>query len=809
MNAADVTPPARPGTLTIYFSAGERTHALAMMRTATDDRAPIPAAEKSHHDCRDHLLAAGLDTLLQAPPGTLRLTHLTGFLEDGTARWEAVASLRAAGWSLHAVLDVTDIAELAEPVGAITGRHFPQRVPDDVMRLADRVVWVDSRPQQASAAHSALRSLALRCLAAVDLAAGARPVEPRQHLLAVIGTEGGDQVVDRAWKLAQQLGASWEVVHPHPPGARFSSRAAKASVQRALAMAGELGAHTGTIPSLNIAESVAQIVRAHRICHVVAGIHADEHRERWPQRLAELAPAVHLSLLPIQPDPRRWSQWRSWLSRGVIRRAAWFGPVAAIAGCALVTVLGTLAHGRLEAVNIALLYLLLVFVLGRNIGRFAAAVASLLGSWLFYVYFVPPYRAFGINEPQYLITFAAMLTVALITGDLTASLRRQNAEVLTREARTRALYELARALAGAVTSDEVAAITERIFRDRLGANCCFVWPGTATAAGSKPSRVAFDETLAQRLLDASVARQPLPEYPEGPVTYHPLRAPSGTHGLLVVMSHPEADEISGRQSDLDICASLVAIALDRIHYEQVSQQALLRIESERLRNSLLTAISHDLRTPLAALVGLAESLRFVRERQQLDRRIDELTDEAGRLSRMVDSLLEMARLQTGDVRLRSSWQSIEEIIGCALYGLRSTLGRHRVETRVPSELPLIQCDPTLVERVIANLLENAAKYTPAGGAITIEAYVKGGELAVTVADNGPGVTASDDIFAKFSRGQVESAIPGVGLGLAICKSIVSAHGGTLWHERPTTGGAAFRFTLPLGKSPSLVDASEA
>jgi two-component system sensor histidine kinase KdpD len=258
---------------------------------------------------------------------------------------------------------------------------------------------------------------------------------------------------------------------------------------------------------------------------------------------------------------------------------------------------------------------------------------------------------------------------------------------------------------------------------------------------------------------------------------------------------------------LDTFAALVAIALERVHYVDVAQQALIRMESERLRNSLLAALSHDLRTPLAALVGLAESLGLTKpELSGLQRDTAQaIAEEARRMNALVNNLLDMARIESGDVKLRREWHSVEEVVGSALKAARSALTDQRVEVTLPPDLPLVEFDATLIERVLYNLLENAGKYTPAGTIIRIVAQASGDQLLVTVSDNGPGVSQAqrEAIFEKFTRGSRESATPGVGLGLAISRAIVEAHHGRIWAEDNAGTGARFCFTLPLGTPPEM------
>jgi two-component system sensor histidine kinase KdpD len=288
--------------------------------------------------------------------------------------------------------------------------------------------------------------------------------------------------------------------------------------------------------------------------------------------------------------------------------------------------------------------------------------------------------------------------------------------------------------------------------------------------------------------------------------YLPLRAPMRTRGVLAIKAaNRRMLMIPEQRRHLDTFAVLVAIALERVHYVEVAQQALIRMESERLRNSLLSALSHDLRTPLTSLVGLAESLELTGPALSglQHETAQAIAEQARRMSALVNNLLDMARIQSGEVKLRREWQPFEEVVGTALKGAQAAIARHQVDVDLPRDLPLVEFDAVLIERILFNLLENAGKYTPEGTVIRITAETSGDQLLVTVSDNGPGLPKGqhEAIFEKFTRGERESATPGVGLGLAICRAIVEAHRGRIWAEDNVGGGTRFCFTLPLGTPP--------
>jgi two-component system sensor histidine kinase KdpD len=296
--------------------------------------------------------------------------------------------------------------------------------------------------------------------------------------------------------------------------------------------------------------------------------------------------------------------------------------------------------------------------------------------------------------------------------------------------------------------------------------------------------------------------------PSSPTLYLPLSAPMRVRGILAVQPRDTTRLVVPEQRRLlDTCASLLAISLERIHYINVAQDTTVQMESERLRNSLLSAISHDLRTPLSILVGLAEALKLTRP--PLTEEAAEIATAVGesalRMNTLVNNLLDMARLESGKVVLNRQWQPIEEVIGSALRAVQPILGGRSVQVALEDDMPPVRIDAVLVERILINLLENAIKYTPPATAIRLGAEATPDNIELWVADEGPGLPGGHEeaIFGKFVRGKKESSIPGVGLGLAICRAIAQAHGGSILGVTRPEGGARFTLCLPREEPPNL------
>jgi two-component system sensor histidine kinase KdpD len=269
---------------------------------------------------------------------------------------------------------------------------------------------------------------------------------------------------------------------------------------------------------------------------------------------------------------------------------------------------------------------------------------------------------------------------------------------------------------------------------------------------------------------------------------------------------------------LETLARQIAIALERVHYVEVAQSAVVQMESERLRNTLLAAMSHDVRTPLTALIGQTETLVQLGPLNSGQRdMVQSMGHEARALSALVGNLLDMARLESGQVQLRKDWQSVEEVVGSAIRAARHALGTLEVQTDLPRDLPLVAFDAALMERVLVNLLENAAKYgvtePPHQPAICVSARANATSLELAVRDFGPGLPSGvagheHTLFDKFTRGKSESSTRGVGLGLAICKAIVEAHKGSIRAGQASGGGAEFSLLLPRTEPPASLEVED-
>lgn len=490
----------------------------------------------------------------------------------------------------------------------------------------------------------------------------------------------------------------------------------------------------------------------------------------------------------------------------------WMGYIAAIAACSLVTLAVTPLSDVLELTNIAMLFLLAVVGIALGYGRRSAILTAFLGVAMFDFFFVPHVFSFDVSEVQYLVTFVVMLVVALIVGQLTASLRAQAQAATERERRVRGLYQMSRDLSAVLVLEQVAEISSRFLSAEFFSKSALLVANDEGHLELQPgATAAVDLAVAQWCYErGEMAGHGTNTLPASSCLMLPLKGPMRLRGVLAVqltqttLLRPEQLQL------LETCASLLAISIERIHYIQVAQSSILQMETERLRNALLAAISHDLRTPLTALVGLADTLATLTPRlpeAQADI-IDVIRESARRMNAQVGNLLDMARLESGAVKLRRDWLPLEEVVGSALSASTDLLGERTIKVLLSDAIPLLFLDAGLIERLLVNLLENAAKYTPANAQLVIEAQLLENQIRLQIEDDGPGFPAGREaaVFEKFERGRSEVATSGVGLGLAICRAIVQAHGGRIWGENRLCDdrvcGARIIVELPRDKPPA-------
>ncbi|MGZ5583977.1 MAG: two-component system sensor histidine kinase KdpD [Usitatibacter sp.] len=798
-----------------------------------------------------------IDAALARRPKVILVDELAHTNAPGSRhpkRWQDAEELLSAGIDVLTTLNVQHLESLNEVVGGITGIKVWETLPDTFFDSADDIVLVDTpadellsrlkagkvyMPQQAEAAARnffrkgnlmALRELALRRTAQVieeevQEYRADKAIEgvwkTQSRVLCAIGSHAGSEhVVRSAARLAGELNAEWYAVYVETPKLQRLPAHERERILKVVKLAAELGARTAILTGRNVKEEIVRYARAQNIGTVVVG---RGPARRWPL-LPSMSDAIasaddRLDVLEIgrgtreagAPLPRAPDE-TSPSPKAAERRNRYMGTVVA---CIATTGAASLLYPTFDLANIVMLFLLTVVLVGVQWGRGPAILASVLNVVAFDFFFVPPRYSFAVSDAQYLLTFGVMLAVGLITGQLTSGVRFQARIATYREERARSLYEFARDLAGLLTAEQVIEVSESFMARAFRARVAVLVPDAngvlRSPSGGRMTNPADTATAQWTYERAQAAGAGTDTLSSNEYLFLPLKAPMRTRGVLAIRPERSRDLLIPEQRrQYETFAALTAIALERVHYVDVARDALVNMESEQLRNSLLAALSHDLRTPLAALLGLAESLSLTRPplSQEQAQIAASIGAQGRRLIALVNNILDMARIQSGEVRLNRQWLPLEEIVGSALRSLEPSLAAYPVKVTLPADLPLVEMDATLIERVLANLLENAAKFTPPGTPIEITARAAEGRLEVSVTDDGPGIPAGQEeaIFEKFVRGAAESATPGVGLGLAICRAIVEAHGGTIHAEKGRARGARFTFTLPLGTPPAAPEA---
>ncbi len=792
-----------------------------------------------------------IDAALKRRPQVLLVDELAHTNAEGSRhpkRWQDVEELLAAGIDVFSTMNVQHVESLNDVVAKITGIRVRETVPDSVLAEAHELKLVDLPPDDllerlregkvylgANAQRAldnffkkgnliALRELALRHTAErVDAQMReyreAQGIEQTwaitdQLLVAVSPSPYSARLVRAARRIASSLHARWYAVYVEPRSSRPLSNAMAARLAQNLDLAEQLGAEVVTLGGDNPTEEILRFAREQHITKLIIGKPVmgrllDRLRPSFVDQLVRESGDIDVYVTAGDPDD---SEVRP-EARAPLQPPHWPSLASAAVMPALATGVSLLVFGRDQLPDVVMIYLLGIMLVSSRLGFAASIFAAFLSVAAFDFFFVPPYLTFAIADFRHGTTFTVMFVVAAVISGLTQRIRNQVTAAQERELRTAALFALTRELAAAQGLERViqaaASQIEKAFR--AGVTVFTPEPnGTLLARNyASPSIGApteRDTSVSQWVWanerEAGLGTNTLPG---GSTLYLPLIASRGIVGVLGVTPE-DAARLSqlAQRKQVDAFAAQMGLAMERAKLAEEAEKARREIEAEQLRSSLLSSVSHDLRTPLAVITGATGTVlqggssMTEPTRQEL---LKTVLEEAERLNRLIRNLLDMTRLESGAVKVRKEWVPLEEVIGGALTHLESRLGSREVRVDVPGDPLLVPCDAVLLEQVLINLVENAVKYSSAE--IEIQASAGAGEVAVDVSDRGPGIAAGEEerIFDKFHRTSHEGSREGVGLGLTICRAIVSAHGGKIWALNRHGGGATFRFTLPLEGPP--------
>ncbi len=804
------------------------------------------------------LMEFDIDGALKRRPGLLLVDELAHTNAEGSRhvkRWQDVQELLDLGVNVYSTLNVQHLESINDIVAQVTGVVVRETLPDKVLKMADEVELIDLPPDDLlkrlqegkvylpdaaqRAANNffrkgnliALREMALRITAdrvgdqvqdyRRDKAITQTWATTDRILVCVSPSPSSANLVRAAHRMAKSLKVGWIALYVETPSQIRLPGEARARAIQHLRLAEQLGAETATLSGQNFAEEVMDYARERNVTKIFIG---KPPRYSWRGFLNGspvddlLRVSGDIDVYATQgetADPREKRRTKAGLAS---RKFDWRGYAWALLTVAVSTAMAWVIFPHVELANLIMVYLLGILAVSYRQNLGPSTLASFLSVLAFDFFFVPPRFSFAVTDTQYIFMFLVMLLVGLSISNLTVRVRGQERLSRLRERRTAALYSLSRELAStwgtsALLDIAVKHISE-VFESsviaflpdehgRLQVQCGAVRDFNLTAKELGVAHWAYDlGQMAGRGTDTLPGTEAL---------YLPLLASGEPVGALGVKpKNPEKLLIPEQLHLLEAFAHQTALAVAADKLLQKQQRTQMQVETEKLRSSLLSSVSHDLRTPLAAITGSASSLLENGDSLPPSTRrdlVENIHDEAERLERLVNNLLEMTKLESGAVQLKKELHVPGEIIGSAIARVEDRLGGRALLTHVPPDLPLVPMDALLIEQVLVNLLDNALKYTPEKSSLEITTEVRDGLWRVEVADRGPGLPEADlpRLFDKFYRGPETAHKSGAGLGLSICKGIIEIHGGGITAQNRPGGGAVFRFTIPLGNNPAKPD----
>ena len=788
-----------------------------------------------------------LDGLLAAKPKLVLVDELAHSNAPGSRhekRWQDIQELLAAGINVFTTVNVQHLESLNDQVRGITGVQVRETLPDWVLQEADELLLIDlpSRellerlrdgkvyvPEQARAAIDAfftqtnlmaLRELAMQTAAAHvddDLAQGYRqlgqaaPAVRGRLLVGVDGDAQAERLVRHASRVAQRRHLPWSLVHIDNGRARDEQ--SRLRLQNAQQLAERLGGEVVLLRAGEVAKTLIQHAAERRASLVLVG----QSRMRWRRRvfggglaarLLRNARGLEINVLDSDdiPAPPRLPD---------VRGLVWFDYALAVLATVVAAAVAWAVSSVLPLPNISLVFLAAVLLVAVRSSLGPSLVCAALSFLTYDFLFIPPNFSFAIQREEDVLTLLFFLLMAALTGNLAARQRRQLQALRDTQEETSELLDLSRKLTAATDRQAVISAAAHHLEGWSDLDLCLVnrdgqggWkvetggPLTLTEA----ERAAADWAW-QHDQPAGMGTGTLPF---GRWWWWPLSSEEGPLGLLGVSAKPGRELSGQRRRLLTALSQPLAQALARAQLAQELESARLHGETEQLRSALLASVSHDLRTPLTSMRGSIDSLLALGEAIPLeDRRelLEGTRDEAERLDRYIQNLLDMTRLGHGALKLARDWVSPGDIVGSALGRLRAVLAPLQVSTQVPAELPLLYVHAALIEQALVNVLENAARFSPPQGRLQLSAGVSDNQLFFAVADEGPGIPEEEraklfDMFYTAARG--DRGGQGTGLGLAICQGMVGAHGGHISVADGIDGrGTCITLFLPLPTQPGL------
>ncbi|ULJ75176.1 sensor histidine kinase [Rhizobium gallicum] len=825
------------------------THGRKETQALLDGFRIIPRAKVQY---KGHTLEEmDLDAILARKPDLVLVDELAHTNAEGSRhpkRYLDVKELLDRGIDVYTTLNIQHVESLNDVVSQITRIRVRETVPDSVIDLADDIEIIDLTPDDlikrlhdgkvyvpktAERALSnyftpgnltALRELALRKTAQrvddqlvshMQAHAISGPWAAGERVLVSIDQHPRSaSLVRYATRMASRLRAPWSAVYIETNQSISLTEEQRDTIAATLRLAERLGGEAVTLPGSGVAEELLRHASANNVTHIVVGSPVKATWRQWFQHspVDELIRrAGGISVHVISGNEKDGNAGRGVKPAPALPafniKAYLLATIYVAAALAFSTVLDQVLDVR----NLALVFLMAVLTSAVLHGLRPALYSCILGALAFNFFFLPPRFTLTIRDPESVVAFFFFIGVAVIASNLTATVQRQAAAARQRARTTEDLYLFSRKLASTGTLDDVLWATAFQIASMLKVRVVLLLPegGTiAVKAGYPPDDTLDDADIAAARWaweHNHAAGRGADTLPGAKRLYVPLRTGRTAVGVIGL----DSDRRDGplftpeQQRLLDALADQAALAIERIQLVADVDRAKLAAEADRLRSALLTSISHDLKTPLAAILGAAGTLRDYFGSMPMEDRNDLLAtviDESERLNRFIANLLDMTKIESGAMEPNYGLHYPGDIAGSALRRAAKILDRHKPEMIIPADLPMVRVDPVLFEQALFNLLDNAAKYAPEGSAIRIEGWADAGEVVIQVADEGPGIPPADltrifDTFYRVRKGDQVRA--GTGLGLSICRGFIEAMGGTIFAgNRKDRSGAIFTIRMP-------------
>ncbi|MGE5249297.1 MAG: DUF4118 domain-containing protein [Bacteroidota bacterium] len=803
----------------------------------------LPRKQVEYHNVT--LFELDVDAVLTRRPQLVLVDELAHTNAPGSRhakRFQDVQEILDAGINVYTTLNIQHLESLNDVVAQVTGVIVRETVPDRVIDIASEIEVIDLPPdellvrlkegkvyisdQAARAIQEFFRKGNLTALREMSLRRAAERVDNQMRsymqtraipgpwaaaerlLVCISPSPLAEKLLRNTRRLADELNAEWFAVYVEIVSRPENNPAQRERIGQTLVLAEELGAKSAILAGRSIHEAVLDFARRNNITKVVVG---KPIKPRWQEllrgsvvdQLVYHSGDVDIYVVSSEFEPGKAVSPVDFRPHRPLGRYL-------ISACmvALATLLSLGVRGNLEPTNLVMLYLAAVVISALFLGRGPSLLAAVTGVLAFDFFLVPPYLTLAVQDTQYLITFGVLLVTSLVISSLTARVREQVEAAIRRERQTSALYELGRDLTNATALKQIAEIIITHIAQAFGRDVSIFLPeGRQLVVFASSPEYEPDENeqavAAWTFEHGETAGRGTDTLPAAALRCLPLKTANSTVGVLGIRPRDSAGWLTPEQRQtLSAFANQAALAIERAGLAEQAQRADLLQATERLQTALLDSISHDLRTPLVAITGALTSLDEQPEGLNEENRRSLITtarEEADRLNRLVGNLLSMTRIESGALKLHREPGDIQDVVGTALEQLGQRAADREISVKVPDDFPLLPMDFTLMVQVMANLLENAVKYSSKGSPIEVSASLAGDRACLQIADRGVGIPTEDlvRVFDKFYRVHRPEGVRGTGLGLSISKGIVEAHRGRIYALPRQGGGTILNVELPL------------